>query len=136
MFSFVPLDVVVIATPPAAAAPFILIPVATLEVLASTANTGLVVPLAPTASAVADVEVPVVAPETARDVKVPTDVKLDAVTLEFKVDPVSVPAAAVTVADDPREMDVPFTVKELLESLPFAIDPASMVLVTVPVSVV
>jgi len=51
--SFDPLESADTATPPAAAAPFMLSPVATLAAEASMFKTGLVVPLAPTASALA-----------------------------------------------------------------------------------
>ena len=45
---------------------------------------------------------------------VPTAVKLDVTTVELRVVPVSVPAAAVTVPDAPKAMLVPLTVTVLL----------------------
>ncbi len=58
-------------------------------------------------------------------VSVPTEVREDVTTVEFKVVPVSVPAAAVTVADPPSDIDVPLTVIELLArlELPIAVNP-------------
>ena len=54
---------------------------------------------------------------------VPTDVRLDVTTVELRVVPVNVPAAAVTVPDAPNAIDVPLTVKEEF---------ANCALVTVP----
>jgi hypothetical protein len=84
-------EVVVIASPPPDAADLILIPVTDDAVAASIVSAGLVAPLAPAVSAVAEVE------ETVNPVNVPIDVNDDAVTPEFNVAPVNVPAAAVTV---------------------------------------
>jgi len=54
---------------------------------------------------------------------VPTDVRLDPVTVLLRVIPVSVPAAAVTVPLPPRLIAVPFTVTELLASCVFEMVP-------------
>jgi hypothetical protein len=55
---------------------------------------------------VVDIDVPCHTPE---DI-VPTDVKLDPVTVALSDVPVNVEALAVTVPDPPSEIEVPFTV--------------------------
>jgi hypothetical protein len=67
---------------------------------------------------------------------VPTDVNDDAVTPELSVAPVKVPAAAVTVPEDPRLMDVPLTVTALLARYALAIaEPFQVPAVIVPTEV-
>ena len=78
---------------------------------------------------------PVIVFVTDKFVKVPTDVRLLAVTPDANVFPVSVPAAAVTVPEAPNAIAVPFTVTVLLDNLLLAIEPANIVFVTVAVSV-
>ena len=105
-FSLRPLDKTEMATPPVAAADLMLIPVAEEAVEASILKAGLVVPLAPTAKALAEVEVSVVVPETAKPVRVPklviavwaAPVTVAAVPLTFPVTlPVRGPENAVAV---------------------------------------
>ena len=78
-------------------------------------------------------------PDHVPDVTVPTDVKLDVTTVEFKIVPVSVPAAAVTVPELPKLIAVPLTVTELFVNAELGIevkdapDPENTVDVKVPV---
>ena len=78
-------------------------------------------------------------PDHVPDVTVPTDVKLDVTTVEFKIVPVSVPAAAVTVPELPKLIAVPLTVTELFVNAEFGMDvndapdPENAVDVNVPV---
>ena len=62
-FSLMPEERAETATPAPAAAPLMLSPVATEAIDASTLRTGLVVPFAPTAKALAEVEVIVLVPD-------------------------------------------------------------------------
>ena len=54
---------------------------------------------------------------------VPNEVREDETTVEFKVVPVRVPAAAVTVSEAPNAIAVPFTVSELLTKLALVMTP-------------
>ena len=71
------------------------------------------------------------------DVKLPTDVRLDATTVEFSVVPVSVLAAAVTVALPPSDTLVPLIVRLLLARYALVMDiPCQVPLVITPTPVI
>jgi len=65
----------------------------------------------------------IIPPFQVPDVIVPTEVRLDPVTVLLSVVPVRVPAAAVTVPLPPRLIAVPLTVSELFASCAFVIVP-------------
>ena len=72
----------------------------------------------------------VILPLALSAVRLPTEVKLDATTVEFRVVPVRVAALAVTVALPPSDTLVPLTVKLLLARYAFWIGDADQVPVT------